>query len=169
MPHVIGILIFLCLSLQMVMGQLTIERQVIASYGHQVSSGTIDLSATAGETATATLINGSLVLTQGFQQSNLGMVGIEDELLEQTVDYSIYPNPTSDLLTVELTSDIPVNLEVRLYDLRGRALPDLTKVLQGSGFLTYQFNLSELASGRYLLMIKDRNGKGQISHKIEKR
>lgn len=150
-------------------GQLTIERQVIASYGHQVSAGGIDLSATAGETATETLINGSLVLTQGFQQTNLGMVGIDDDRLEQRVNYSIFPNPTPDLLTIELESDQPVNLEVSLYDMRGRALPGMSQSVQGTGLLSRQFNLTELASGRYLIMLKDREGKGQISHKIEKR
>ena len=162
------ILILLFFTTSDVLGQVSIERQVIASYGHAHSNGGLSLSATAGETATETLISGTLVLTQGFQQAGDGTTGIEDDLLKQMISYKVFPNPTVDQLTVEVQSSEAIQLEISLYDVRGRALPDLTFELQGVGLQRQQLNLNQLASGRYMLMLKDVNGRGQISHKIEK-
>ena len=50
-------------------GQVSIERYVIAPLGHYDTGGTLSLSYTVGEPAVTTLlsINGTLILTQGFQ------------------------------------------------------------------------------------------------------
>lgn len=164
------LLILTCLSSELV-GQLAIERQVIASYGSFHTAGSLTVSATAGEAATETLnsISGTLVLTQGFQQADMTTTAIEDDRLEQIVNYQIYPNPTHNQLTVDVQTSDAVHLEIAMYDMRGRAIPELTREITGMGDLQQQLSLVSLASGRYLLMIKDLNGKGQISHKIEKR
>lgn len=150
--------------------QVSLERQVIGSTGNFSTSSTMQLSSTVGEAVTQTLISGTLVLTQGFQQAdrNYWQTGTED-LLELVVSYEVFPNPTSDLLTVRLESEKLVQLQLQLFDLSGKKLAGFEKQLSGQGQLESQFSLSSLSEGIYLLTFLDAEGQVLISHKIRKR
>ena len=98
----------------------TLERQVISSAGSFSTAGGITLSSTVGEVAVTTMIAGTVVLTQGFQQPNPeDFTAVPDEQ-KINLNYKIYPNPTSDQLVVEFTADKPTELSIQLFDLNGK-------------------------------------------------
>ena len=79
----------------------------------QMESGSI--SFTIGEPIIETLGNEDHILTQGFQQSSRDITTGNNEL--EYLSINIYPNPTTDYVTVEL-SEIE-ELDYQLYDLNG--------------------------------------------------
>jgi len=79
----------------------------------QMESGSI--SFTIGEPIIETLGNEDHILTQGFQQSNRDIATGNNEL--EYLSINIYPNPTTDFVTVEL-SEIQ-ELDYQLFDLNG--------------------------------------------------
>jgi hypothetical protein len=69
-----------------------------------------------------------------------------------TKEFNVFPNPTSDLLTIELSDDI---VQIELYGLDGM----LIKTVEN----TNQINLKDLSAGSYFVHIKTQN-----ATKIEK-
>jgi len=59
-------ILFLLVSLPL-MGQVTLERQVISPYGH-FGSASISISSTVGQVEYETISSDNIILTQGFQQ-----------------------------------------------------------------------------------------------------
>ena len=86
--------------------------------------------------------------------------GIENLNLE-TTQLSIFPNPTSDLLMIQLIGITNENLSIELLDLTGR-LVATTTLLQGST-IAY-FDTKVLYSGQYLVKIS--NSKTEITKKV---
>ncbi|MFK7925704.1 MAG: T9SS type A sorting domain-containing protein [Bacteroidia bacterium] len=147
--------------------QVTLERQVVASTGNQSTSGNVSISSTVGEAVSTYLISGSLSLSQGFQQADLGTVGIE-ELPEVVVDYTIYPNPTADELHIRFQTEKMASLQVRLFDMNGRALEGFSRHLEGNGQLETSFSLVNLPSAIYMVSILDAEGQVLVSHKVRR-
>ena len=67
---------------------------------------------------------------------------------ESVLDTKVYPNPTTNMITVELAGDF----EFGLYDIEGRS------VLSGSGTEKTQLQLESLKSGVYLLNVSNNFG-----------
>lgn len=148
-----------------------IERSVFATtglYWEDPASG-LSLSYTVGETVIETVssLQGTLVFTQGFQQSGTeDIVGIDD--LEFLVDYQIYPNPTPGPITVELRTDRPMIMYLEIYDMIGQKTPVPTIEARFQGRFATRMDLTELSDGVYLLAML--NEAKQIVHtfRIEK-
>ncbi len=134
----------LCISGTMVFGQ-TIQNSVIASTGASTSSGNVKMDYTLGEVVVETFSAGGNTLTQGFHQTNLTLVAIENPELFSEI--SIYPNPTSELVNI----DIPLNyslLDITMYDVIGKLIKTNPNA---SGKVT--FDVSSLATGTYYLQV----------------
>lgn len=131
----------------------TLERQVISSAGSFSTAGGISLSATVGEVAVTTLISGSVVLTQGFQQPNPEDLTAVPEEQKINLTYKIYPNPTSDKLVVELTVDKPAELIIQVYDMSGKDVILITKTIKVTGSVNELVDMSTLATGNYLVKL----------------
>jgi len=72
--------------------------------------------------------------------------------------FKIYPNPFSDILTIDMALDRDMELTMVLYDLHGR---EVTRVFQGKvngGRSMHTFDLSTVSPGMYVLQVSDRNG-----------
>jgi hypothetical protein len=67
---------------------------------------------------------------------------------ESVLDTKVYPNPTTNMITVELAGDF----EFGLYDIEGRS------VLSGSGTEKTQLQLESLKSGVYMLNVSNNFG-----------
>ena len=81
-------------------------------------------------------------VTQGFQQGSLFVSGIED-LVE--IEVSIFPNPTSEYVTIQS----PEPITVKIYDISGR--------LVGTHNLSdeiNQINVSDFSRGTYNLVFE---------------
>jgi hypothetical protein len=69
----------------------------------------------------------------------------------------IYPNPTSDILQVEINSKQVTNLTLNIIDMKGSLLE--TKTLTNSkGTFNTSFDVSKLSKGNYMLNLYDEEG-----------
>ena len=150
--------------------QLSLDRQVIGTTGGYGQVGTLSLSYTMGEMSTKTAIttNGMLILTQGFQQPDTGFfVGIEKPIAFP-VEYTIYPNPTSGVLRVDLTTDRIATVIMDVHDMRGRKTSVPLQNIRFEGTRTTIFNLEALADGFYLFNFRNEKGELIKTEKVQK-
>ncbi len=149
------IVIFFIALLPCLLSAQTIERNVISSGGTATVTGTgMQVSQTIGEPMVKGFYPGSLIVTEGFQQSSPVMVSAE-ESLENTAAFTVYPNPVGDLLNVRIESTKALNLELSFTDIQGRStiLPSTQVAVNGS--VTQSIDCAAVAAGTYLLMIRD--------------
>jgi len=138
----------------------TIQNSVVSSTGGSVSTSTLKMDFTLGETVTETLSAGGNTLTQGFHQTNLTLVAIEN--VELFAEISIFPNPTSEFVNI----DIPVNyklMEISMFDVTGKLLK--TKA-NATGLVT--FDVNNLATGTYYLQVINPKNKDLKTFKLIK-
>jgi hypothetical protein len=129
---------------------------VIATAGAHFAIPSMQMSWTLGETVTETVTDGSTTFTQGFQQSNVSLIGVE--IVDPMVEISVFPNPISDFLTVEV-SGTALNSQFVLIDGAGKAvLSDKVTAL------TFTIDFTTYAKGVYYLNFK--NELGQILQTI---
>ena len=143
-----------------------VSPQVVSSAGGFNVSGdnSLSLSWTLGELviSTVTSTDNQLILTQGFQQSNLivDAITIHPEL---GITITVYPNPTKDFVNIRLASPLEGNTMVFLTSPDGRAIFN-DKLMEGD--LTMLIDMSGYPSGTYFLRIL--NGIKQNVYKIIK-
>jgi len=124
-----------------VMGQ-----SVVSSQGDTYETSTGSISFTVGEVVIDTGTDGTNDLTQGFHQTNWNFLGLEDG--DINYEASVYPNPTSDILNIEVGNF--EEIEYALIESSGRI------VLEGNltDFIT-QVRVDHLEPGSYHLQLTD--------------
>ncbi len=146
----------------------TIERSVISAYGTSATAGNISVDMTVGEVAVTTAQAGSILVTQGFHQPTDGSVSIDKGLGVQ-VDYKLYPNPSTDFLTLELRAASQTTVFVNVIDARGRLTSLESKTLQlGPSTVETQWNTQLLSEGMYLIVVKNESGQIAGSFRFQK-
>jgi hypothetical protein len=80
----------------------TLSPEVIASGGTSLSNSSGGMEFTIGEVATASLSASGDALTQGFNQPNIVIVGVENFIDVYTI--TMYPNPSNDFINLETNS-----------------------------------------------------------------
>ena len=128
-----------------VAGSATAQKVVSASGGTATVAGT-QVSWTIGEPITATVSDGNNILTQGFQQSKLTVTAIDDIQISG-VEIKVYPNPTSDYVTVHFSKvmEKPVYL---LFDFSGRLIEQ--KNIESNDA---KIDMTGYAGGSYILKL----------------
>ena len=130
-----------------------ITPQVVASSGGYTQNGGYSVSWTLGEPVIATAQNDSTTLTQGFQQPTYNVVAITTQTIEG-FDVNVYPNPSSDFVIIDWTTDLQNMIYITLFDMVG-------KMISEQSFAATQdkvsLNMSKLASAQYLLEVKTQN------------
>lgn len=140
----------------------TLSRQVIGTTG----SANPQLSYTVGETVVQTAISGSFVLTQGFQQPDQLAVNNQPGF-KVDVSYKLYPNPSHDWMILELNSDQYIEVKLDIIDMAGRSVQNDID-MKGTGTHQKKFDVSDFASGSYLMRIKSVDGKFIKTLKFER-
>ena len=120
----------------------------MGSSGAYFSSSNGSIEWTLGEPIIATTDNSSNILTQGFHQTKLFAISINEK--ENAFELNVYPNPTTNYITLE-TSQVG-NLKAELYSLNGGIL--LQSQLQSGD----QINMMAYAKGSYVLKVYDGSG-----------
>lgn len=123
----------------------TLQNSVVGSTGASASAGTVKMDYTIGEIVVETFTAGGHTLTQGFHQTALHLVAIENA--DYFPEISMYPNPTSDLVNI----DIPANydkLDISLYDVTGKLIRIFSNA---QGKVT--IDAAVLATGTYYLQM----------------
>jgi hypothetical protein len=123
-------------------------QELVSSAGGMYSDAQLNVSWTIGESVIETFTGENYVLTQGFQQPGLALVGIEN-LDEQFADVKVYPNPTSDYVRLDLNVDIK-NLSYRLLNASGKVID--TEIIQNP---STKISFSEVEAGIYLVQLMD--------------
>jgi len=131
----------------------TITPQVVATSGGYMLNGGYSVSWTLGEPVIATAQNGSTTLTQGFQQPSYNVLSITTQTIEG-FEVNVYPNPSSDFVVIDWTTDLQNMIYITLFDMAG-------KMISEQSFAATQdkvsLNMSKLASAQYLLEVKTQN------------
>lgn len=148
-------------------GTPVVEAQPLSrSFLGSASSLNPRLSFSVGELLIHTLETPGLVLSQGFQQP--------EDLLETFVhpdiggvELRVYPNPSRERLTLEVTSKRPLRLGVRCVDGQGRMVwKERGLDVQGTNHLSWE--VQGLAEGVYQLLIYLPNGRLVHSLRFQK-
>ena len=107
--------------------------------------------------------NAGMILTQGFQQPILQLVGIEDE--DYAFEFIVFPNPASTQLNFRYDLQFPGKVKMHWTDMRGvPVLQDYEERYTG-GQIEDAFDLQGISQGMYFLHVSyDVDGKN-IHHK----
>lgn len=90
--------------------------------------------------------------TRTFSASPSCRISIDNGLFRSD-QFSVYPNPSDGLFNLELKTDNTENLNLTLIDLSGKVLKqEMIRLNEGEN--KFQFNVDELASGSYYLVLK---------------
>lgn len=105
-----------------------------------------------------------------FYNVNKGTIIVEGELgtNEFTFDnFTIHPNPSNGIFNLSFKPASSENIEVSLYDLRGRLINQFTyDEVSANGMFNKQMNFSAVDNGMYFLVVK--NGNKTTSKKLIK-
>jgi hypothetical protein len=122
----------------------SMAQEVIATAGMYGTNSTGSLSITLGEVITETGINGSGILTQGFQQNYESILSLS-EMSENAIQ--VYPNPFSTHFFVE--GDFGNNSTIFIYDVSFRLIEKISL----NNCNSCQINLSDNACAEYFIYL----------------
>ncbi len=132
----------------------SIDRQVIASAGGEAFAGSKSFEFTLGEAVIETLDNGSVILTQGFQQPELVTIGI-DEIAEAS-GLQIFPNPTTAELNLHFNAPSGTTFQLQVINAAGQLVQTLPKT---DDTIDSQVDCRSFAPGTYFLLAHTTDGK----------
>ncbi|MEM7375137.1 MAG: T9SS type A sorting domain-containing protein [Bacteroidota bacterium] len=130
----------------------SLERFVIGSAGMYTENDSMAFDMTVGEAVTASLQSGTIILLQGFHKGGEGMTTSIDPQ-EVAMDYSLYPNPTTDRIFLQLTAEKAVSIQIRLLDIQGKQTDIPVQQYDRLRQLRTEMNLAHLPAGIYVLQI----------------
>lgn len=148
--------ILIALSFFQIIEAQTLSPTVINSSGGVIQNSSNSLEWSLGELAITTLTSPANLLTQGFLQPSITIVGTEDFFDESR--FSAFPNPVSYWLNLQ--TDIPEIKTVQVHDVSGKL------VLQ-SAFQPL-FDLHQLETGILVISLFDQHNQFLHAFKINK-
>ncbi len=117
------IFLFSFLTIGTIVNAQTADQNVIGSAGGYDTTNNIKVSWTVGEVVTETATNDNNTLTQGFQQTNLTITQIKENLINtENFSINIYPNPAVHSVSMEVTAESVKGLKYELNDNKGKLL-----------------------------------------------
>lgn len=112
--------------------------------------------------------NPNLVVTQGILQPHGTGQGSTQE--NPSVNPSnmndlvkVYPNPTKDVLFVEINTSIDGNIDYEVYDATGKIISSKSGNYK-SGVHKLSIDMQSLAAGSYYLMLRSIGAEGKATH-----
>ena len=128
-----------------------LDHYVIGSDGGHSRNNQFSLDYTIGEVVTEfgedTLNN--IHLTQGFQQTFLSIVSVEEHV--EDIQINVFPNPAVDYLKV----NIPVfkeDMQFALFDMQGKLIEQ-----QKINSQAFTIGFSNMSTGNYLLVFSNKD------------
>ena len=128
-----------------------LDHYVIGSDGGHSRNNQFSLDYTIGEVVTEfgedTLNN--VHLTQGFQQTMLAIVSVEEHVLDIEID--VYPNPAVDYLNVSIPT-LQEDMQFALFDMQGKLIEQ-----QKINSEAFTIGFSSMSTGNYLLVFSNKD------------
>ncbi len=138
---------FTLLFLVFTIGVSAQEQHVESSSGGQYFFSTGSMTWTVGEVIINTIQSPDNHLTQGFNQTRINFIGIEE--YNDRINVNVFPNPTTDFININASK----KTTLRIYDVSQKLVKVVSVEKQD------QVDLSELSSGTYLLVFSKNNKK----------
>jgi hypothetical protein len=133
----------------------SLSTSTLNTSGQSASFGNYQFDWSVGEaTIIETLTNGNLVVSSGILQpfaSNQPAANLVLNWLPTEI--KVYPNPTKDILEINMLHKIAGKSRFELIDLQGKKQMEKSFDYNGMGG-TERWNLSKLAAGQYFLHIQ---------------
>lgn len=136
--------------------------EVIASAGEHFATANAQLSWTVGEPVIETYTGSTAQLTQGFHQTNLTVVAVNDPTAAFQV--SVFPNPTAGTVSIE-AGEPGVLTALSLFDAGGRLLALRQSLPQHT---QHTLDLSGYPAGTYYLQLQAKGQNATQTFKIIK-
>ncbi len=73
--------------------------------------------------------------------------------ITKNIEFTIYPNPTSGLVNIQLNTSLVQNTTMKIYDLIGKLVFE-RNTFENNQNQNYSLNLNHLTSGIYLLSVQ---------------
>jgi hypothetical protein len=137
---------------------------VVASSGNSSEYNNVSLSWTLGEIAIETLEAETIILTQGFHQGDL-LVDAVEKVIDENFRIIIYPNPTSQSVTIELIRKEPVKVFIEVIDMNGKLL-SIKRIEETKNKAEIDFGLYSPAT--YYLRIKTADQQVNVTYPVQK-
>lgn len=139
----------------------SVSPEVIASAGEHFETATAQMSWTLGESVIETYEgSGSNMLTQGFHQTNLMIVAVDNP--DDNFQVTVFPNPTTGMVNIAAT-ELTVLQQLELTDANGRVL-----VLQSDLSPNHTLDLKGYTAGTYFLRLRAKDQNTIHTYKIIK-
>mgnify|MGYP006290042799 FL=1 len=154
--------IFLAFLVNLASGQ-KLSRSTISATGNANEL----LSYTVGDLIIDTKINGSFIITQGFQQpvETIEPNAIDDNAAN--IGFEIYPNPVRDQAYLRIISEDDISLYASIMDLQGKILLKSDRIRPSVKDVT-KFDTKHLEAGYYFMILHDKDGKSYKNIKFLK-
>lgn len=121
--------------------------KLISPAGDHYTNDSYQLDWSIGELVTATLSSNTFTLTQGFHQNSYVITSIESHSIDG-VNLNIFPNPTSEFLTISNLDKLQQKGHLKITDENGKVL--FSKEVSD---MPNSIDVSAFASGVYFLSI----------------
>ena len=122
-------------------------QDVIPASACYFKTPSLSVSWTIGEIATETYVNDNIMLTQGFNQGNITITDISEDLFAG-INIIVYPNPVKDVFTIKTGPENSMQLKAELYNLSGLKL--ITEQISAGNTL---INMERYPESEYILKI----------------
>jgi hypothetical protein len=123
-------------------------QQVVATAGRTLSNYSGTVSFTIGEGVAQTFTNGEKALTQGFQQGSI-TVSLVSEVRDLGYAITVFPNPASDFLKLDIDKENLEGFQYLLFDLTGKLINQ--QMIQNT---ITDIPVMHLKSGSYIVRVK---------------
>jgi len=138
---------FTIIALVLSLGLNAQEQHVESSSGGQYFFSTGSMTWTVGEVVINTIQSPDNHLTQGFNQTRINFIGIEE--YNNRINVSVFPNPTTDFININASK----KTTLRIYDISQKLVKVVSVEKQD------KVDLSNISSGTYLLVFSKNNKK----------
>jgi hypothetical protein len=124
-------------------------QQAISTAGGEATGAGGTVSYTIGQVAYTYFAGTGGTITQGVQQSyEILVLKSTDDKYGIHLEFSVYPNPVNEYLTLKVENETIINMAYQLYDMNGTLLEN--RKLEGSE--TY-IQMDKLAPASYILKV----------------
>ena len=143
------LILFFSFSIQTIAQDL--DHYVIGSDGGHSSNNQFSLDYTIGEVVTEFGQDSANRnhLTQGFQQTMLAIVSVEEHV--QDIEIDVYPNPAVDHLNVSIPT-LQEDMQFALFDMQGKLIEQ-----QKINSEAFTIGFSSMSTGNYLLVFSNKD------------
>lgn len=137
---------------------------VVASAGDFFSNSQGMIQWTIGEPMSETYANANNFLTQGFHQTGIDPVGIEQQVIG---NLSLFPNPSSDQVTLQFDAESSGTYTVEIYNALGQQLSSRQLNIMPGGY-RHDITVRDYTDGIYFVTVRKVGTDATASFRVNK-